>query len=294
MIRSMTGFGSATLELEGGSLTVEVRSVNSRHLNAAFRGLEVSGEREAELRATVAERVQRGRVEVALSADRPEGAVNRWELDEGRVQAYLDAIDVLQHKFGLPGRPDAVSLLRATGVLREKEGDGLDWLDTESVNEALTQALDSLVEMREREGARLETDLRERIAEIRQRTVEVERLSPARLETERDRLREAVRELTDGLALDEDRLLREIALIADRWDFGEELVRIVAHVDAFEEYMSATPGEPVGKRLAFLVQELQREINTLGAKANDTGISRHVVEMKSQLEKLREQVENVE
>jgi uncharacterized protein (TIGR00255 family) len=246
------------------------------------------------LRATVAERVQRGRVEVALSADRPEGAVNRWELDEGRVQAYLDAIDVLQHKFGLPGRPDAVSLLRATGVLREKEGDGLDWLDTESVNEALTQALDSLVEMREREGARLETDLRERIAEIRQRTVEVERLSPARLETERDRLREAVRELTDGLALDEDRLLREIALIADRWDFGEELVRIVAHVDAFEEYMSATPGEPVGKRLAFLVQELQREINTLGAKANDTGISRHVVEMKSQLEKLREQVENVE
>ena len=107
-------------------------------------------------------------------------------------------------------------------------------------------------------------------------------------------LRAAVRELTDGTTLDEDRLSREIALIADRWDLGEELVRIVAHLDAFEEYLSATAVEPVGKRLSFLVQELQREINTLGAKANDTGISRHVVEMKNQLEKLREQVENVE
>ena len=115
-----------------------------------------------------------------------------------------------------------------------------------------------------------------------------------RYEAERDRLREAVRELAAGPTVDEDRLAREIALIADRWDLGEEMVRIIAHLDAFEEYLAATPGEPVGKRLAFLVQELQREINTLGAKANDTGISRHVVEMKNQLEKLREQVENVE
>jgi uncharacterized protein (TIGR00255 family) len=294
MIRSMTGFGSATLDLDGGSLTVEARSVNSRHLSAAFRGLEVAGEQEAELRATVAERIQRGRVEISLSAERPEGAATRWELDEGRVQAYLEAVDVLQHKFGLPGRPDAMSVLRAAGVLREKEGEGLDWLDTDSINRALADALDALVEMREGEGARLESDLRARVAEIRERTAEVQQLAPVRLETERDRLREAVRELTDGTTLDEDRLSREIALIADRWDLGEELVRIVAHLDAFEEYLSATAVEPVGKRLSFLVQELQREINTLGAKANDTGISRHVVEMKNQLEKLREQVENVE
>lgn len=157
MIRSMTGFGSATLELDGGSLTVEARSVNSRHLNAAFRGLEFLGEREAEMRTTVAERVQRGRVEITFSAVRPEGAVGRWELDEERVQAYLDAVDVLQHKFGLPGRPDAVSLLRAAGVLREKDRDRFAWLDGDSVEEALAGALDALVEMREREGARLET-----------------------------------------------------------------------------------------------------------------------------------------
>jgi TRAP-type C4-dicarboxylate transport system permease small subunit len=129
---------------------------------------------------------------------------------------------------------------------------------------------------------------------LRSAVEEVARRAPERLARERERLRAAVAELVEGSALDEDRLAREIALIADRWDIGEELVRTRSHLEAFEEYLEAPPDEAVGKRLAFLVQELQREVNTMGAKANDTAITRHVVEMKNEVERLREQVENVE
>ena len=293
MIRSMTGYGSATVTRAGGTVTVEARSVNSRGLKVVVKAPPGRERWESELRALAESRARRGRLDLFVrveGASDAEGA----SLDEARVREVLDACARLRDDFGVSGEPDIGSLLRVGGIFRKAGGEGAEFVpETEDVKEAAADALDLLVEMRDREGARLEVDLRGRLAGIREAVDGAEALAPERLERERRRLRDAVVDLA-GRGLDEDRLTREIALIADRWEISEELVRARSHVEAFEEFLEAPIDEPVGRRLGFLVQELQREVNTLGAKANDSRISRLVVEAKNEIERLREQVENVE
>lgn len=292
----MTGYGAATATAETGAVTVEVRSVNSRGLRVVVK-TPPGGERwERTLRSLAESRARRGRLDLFV---RVEGASAPGRvLDEVRVREVLDACARLRDEFGVPGDPDVASLLRVGGVLARGDGAGRESVpvgdDLEgTVEAAASEALDMLVRMREREGARLEVALREGVTGLRRAIEAAAALAPRRLERERTRLRAAVAELA-GENLDEDRLLREIALIADRWDVGEELVRARSHLEGFEEFLAAPAEEPVGKRLGFLVQELQREVNTLGAKANDARISRLVVEAKNEIEQLREQVENVE
>ncbi|WP_419948749.1 YicC/YloC family endoribonuclease [Candidatus Palauibacter sp.] len=292
MIRSMTGYGAATVTAEEGAITVEARSVNSRGLKVVVKAPPGAERWETELRALVESRARRGRLDLYVrleTASRAEGRA----LDEARVREVLDACVRLRDDFGVPGEPDLASLLRVGLFSREAADEAEFRPDSEVLKRVAGEALDLLVEMREREGARLEADLRERVVGIRRAIGEAEELAPQRLERERDRLQGAVAELA-GKGLDEERLLREIALIADRWDVGEEIVRTRSHLEAFEEFLAAPIEEPVGRRLGFLVQELQREVNTLGAKANDPRISRLVVEAKNEIERLREQVENVE
>ncbi len=292
MIRSMTGYGTAGQALHGGTLTVEARSVNSRHLRLVLKGPQGSEAWEPALREVVGQRAKRGRVEVSFVLEGTAPSSDRV-LDEGRVRELLDGLKELQEKFDVPGTPDIGTLVQMGGLFRESNG-ATERLEFEDVRGVAVQALDGLIEMREQEGARLEDDLQARLAALRAGIARVEELAPSRLERERERLRLAVAEIAAARDLEEDRLNREIALIADRWEISEELVRTRSHLDAFEEYLRTPADEPVGKRLGFLVQELQREVNTLGAKANDIEISRCTVEMKNEIEKLREQVENVE
>lgn len=293
MIRSMTGFGAASHEGRQASVTVELRSVNSRHLKINFR-LPFGGDVwEAPLRAQLAEALQRGQVDVSVRIDERTAEAG-LELDEARVASYLAAARALQERHGLPGQIDLALLASLGPLVREARPDVTEAVDAEELSAATGAALVELIAMREAEGARLETELRGRIDAVRAGLERVEPHIPARLERERERLLAAVAEISSGTQLDEERVAREIALIADRWDVGEEMVRARAHLDAFLELLAAPGGEPVGKRLSFLIQEIHREINTLGAKANDTRITRDVVEMKNELEKLREQVENVE
>ena len=293
MIRSMTGYGSATVTRERGTVTVEARSVNSRGLKVVVKA-PPGGERwEGDLRALAEARARRGRLDLFVRVESMPDA-GSTSLDEARVREVLDACARLRDDFGVSGEPDMASLLRVGGIFRKAGGEGTEFEpDPNDVKQAAADALDLLVEMRDREGARLEVDLRGRLAGIRSAVDGAEALAPERLERERRRLRDAVDGLV-GKSLDEDRLTREIALIADRWEISEELVRARSHVEAFEEFLEAPVDEPVGRRLGFLVQELQREVNTLGAKANDPRISRLVVEAKNEIERLREQVENVE
>jgi len=293
MIRSMTGFGAASHEGRQASVTVELRSVNSRHLKINFR-LPFGGEAwEAPLRAQLADGLQRGQVDVSVKIDERSGEAG-VELDESRVESYVAALRAMQERYELPGEIDLPLLATFGPLVREVRSDVNDSVDATELAAAADAALAELVAMREAEGTRLEAELRARIEAVRAGLERVEPHIPARLERERERLRAAVAELTGGVQLDEDRVAREIAMIADRWDVGEEMVRAGAHLDAFLEMLDVPVQEPVGKRLSFLIQELHREINTLGAKANDTQITREVVEMKNELEKLREQVENVE
>ena len=293
MIRSMTGYGSATLEFGSRSLRAETRSVNSRHLKVVLRAPTQVEAWESEIRDQVNGDVRRGRVELWIST---EAGVSETGLvlDEARITAQLEALREAKTRFGLDGDVDLRLVAQLGGLVREAQKESPDWIELEQALAVTREVIAALVEMREKEGARLEIDLRARVAALRDGANAVEGLAPERLERERDRLRAAVRDLSDGLDLDADRVAREIAVIADKWDIGEELVRARAHLDAFDEYLEAPGEEPVGKRLGFLVQELHREVNTMGAKANDTRISRHVVEMKNEIEKLREQVENVE
>jgi uncharacterized protein (TIGR00255 family) len=148
--------------------------------------------------------------------------------------------------------------------------------------------------MRRDEGRRLQVDLDERFAAIEESLDEIERIAPSRLEMERDRLRQAVEELTQGVAVDPDRIAQEIAILAERWDINEELVRFRSHIALARDLLDGDSSEAVGKRLSFLVQEMHREANTIGSKANNAGIAHRVVAIKEEVERLREQVENVE
>lgn len=293
MIRSMTGFGSATRETDGTSVTVDARSVNSRHLRLRISVPPGAETWEEWVRERVEERLERGQVDVRVEVE-ARAAAPSLELDRERVEAYLRAFGTLREDYDLAGPVDLSLLARSGGLLRERRIDVHDRVGEHVVAEATRRALDALLEMREREGERLEEDLRGRIEAIESGLERVEERVPHRLERERGRLRDAVDELVAEHDLDDDRLAREIALLADKWDVSEEVVRARSHLDTFRELLDADGEEAVGKRLKFLVQELHREINTTGAKANDAEISREVVEMKNEIERLREQIENVE
>jgi uncharacterized protein (TIGR00255 family) len=299
MIRSMTGFGSASTTADGMDLSLELRSVNSRHLKLHFRLPPGTEKWEEVLREEISTEIRRGHVDVTLriggtSGEEAGGATPAFKLDEARARAYVDALRDLQDRWGLGGEVDIGLVARCDRLLVEASSDPVEEVSEEALRALATSALAQLVDMRAREGDRLAEDLLGRVAALRSGLMEVESLAPQRLERETLRLRRSIRELAADVEVEPDRLAREIAFIADKWDIAEELVRARAHLDAFRDLVDAPSEEPVGKRLSFLGQELLREVNTIGSKANDAAIARIVVEMKNEVESLREQNENVE
>ncbi len=290
----MTGFGSAAVAAGDVTGSLELKSVNSRHLKLNFRLPYGAEGYEESLRSAVGDRIRRGHVDVTLRLTPSQDADGRIEIDEERLVSYLDAFRRLQGTHGLEGIPDLDLVSRLDGVLVERPPDPVGAIDAEIVTAAAQAAVDELIGMRSREGERLAVELRERLEALSTRMDAVEELAPLRLEAERERLRRSVAELAGGVDVDDDRLAREIVVLADRWDIREEIVRARAHVEAFEDLLDLPDDEPVGKRMGFLSQELLREVNTIGSKSNDARISHHVVEAKNELETMREQIENVE
>lgn len=290
----MTGFGSAAVAAGDVTGSLELKSVNSRHLKLNFRLPYGAEGYEESLRSAVGDRIRRGHVDVTLRLTPSQDADGRIEIDEERLVSYLDAFRRLQGTHGLEGIPDLDLVSRLDGVLVERPQDPVGAIDAEIVTAAAQAAVDELIGMRSREGERLAVELRERLEALSTRMDAVEELAPLRLEAERERLRRSVAELAGGVDVDDDRLAREIVVLADRWDIREEIVRARAHVEAFEDLLDLPDEEPVGKRMGFLSQELLREVNTIGSKSNDARISHHVVEAKNELETMREQIENVE
>lgn len=290
----MTGFGAAPLPAGPVEASLEIRTVNGRHLKLNLRlpaGLEAA---EEPLRALIAASLRRGTVDVTLRTESRAGVETTIEIDEQRVEAVLAAWRTLAERYGVPGEIDLALLSRSDRLFVER-APGLDELvSVEALESAAEAAVAQVVEMREAEGERIARDFQDRLEAIAERLDVVERTAPERLERERIRLRDAVAELTENRSLDDDRIAREIALLADRWDLGEEIVRARSHLEAFAELLALPGDEPVGKRLGFLSQELLREVNTIGSKANDATIQHQAVEMKNEIETLREQIENVE
>lgn len=290
----MTGFGSGSASIDSATIEVEMKSVNSRHLKLNMRLPGGAGDWEEPLKARVGMHVRRGHLDFQVRVVALQGGSARFTVDKEQVAAYVAALRGLKEDLGLAGEVDVTAIASWDRWFIEAPRLSVQDVPVERVEEAVDQALRELVDMRTREGERLEADLRSRLSAIGAALEEVAEQAPVRLESERDRLRRAVADLVPGPAMDEDRIAREIALIADRWDIDEEQVRARSHLSGMADLLAEADAEPVGKRLGFFGQELLREINTIGSKANDANIAKLVVDMKNELESIREQIENVE
>lgn len=288
----MTGYGSGDGPVAGGRVTVEVKTVNHRHFNFAPKLPTEFAPLEGELRERLRKELERGHVAVSLRwTELPAASTRAIRVDEVRAAAVAAELRRVQQALGLDGGVTLELVARQPDVLVSTAGEAPEptWAELEPV---VAQAISECRRMRVREGAVLGAELRQRLQAIADAAAQVETLAPARVVREQARLQAAVVELTRGVALDPARLAQEIALLADRLDITEELVRLRAHVAAALAALATE--RAVGKELGFLAQELGREVNTIGSKANDAEIARLVIGMKGELEKIREQLENLE
>ena len=293
----MTGFGSAEDQVLGGRLRVEIRTVNHRYFNPQLKLPSELAAVETELRDRLRQLLERGHVAVTARWIDPPGEEGADDgaiaLDLARARQIVAAAKQLKKKLKLKGDVDLAFVARQPDVLSLANGSGDEpsakWADVQPLVE---RAARDVIAMREREGRALAAELVTRLDALERGAQTIVELAPARLKAEHARLRQAVADLLAGTAVDEQRLALEIALLADRVDVTEELVRFRTHVSAAREALASE--RAVGKRLGFLAQELLREVNTIGSKANDARITQTVIGMKGELEKLREQLENLE
>lgn len=293
MLKSMTAYGRGERELAEAMVTVEIRSVNHRFRDIVLRLPRSLQPLEDEVRSKIGSRLGRGRIECSIQMERRgEQSDTEVVLNVPLAKAYVEMLRELQERFGLDSTIHAETLCQFKDVVKVCPVEA----DVEAVRPgmeaAIAEALDAMNRMRSEEGHAIEKDFRSRISAIRGYLSRIEERAPGVVEAYRKRLRDRIEALSEGLELDEGRLLQEVALFAGRCDITEETVRSQSHLAQFEQVLAMN--EPVGRRLEFLVQELHREVNTISSKASDTTISSMAVEIKGELEKLKEQVQNVE
>ncbi len=296
MIRSMTGYGEAEADTEWGSFRLEIKTVNHRFLNPQIRLPHGFAQFERLIQGWIRDRFFRGHVSFSLSVVPSEdAAADTAGLDIECARAYAEQLGELRDALGIEGGIELAHLLRF-GDIFKKIDTRVDpsEVDPSVLRELTDTALKAVVAHRDEEGARLQADLEGRLDAMASQLDVVETRAPVRLDSERERLRAAIAELIGSQDVDEDRIAREIAYLSEKWDINEELVRFRAHIEMFREVLGQSAVEGVGKRLGFLVQEMHREANTIGSKANDLEIGHASVGLKEEVERLREQLENVE
>jgi uncharacterized protein (TIGR00255 family) len=293
-IQSMTGFGSAERSVGSHRLAVEVRSVNHRFFTPSIKLPSALSRLEPEVRELLRQHVTRGHVTLSLRIERD--GIDGPRINLQRLQAYAEQLRALPPEAGIDARIDLATLLRLPDVVSMAAPDEqtLDTSDSASILALVREAVEGFVGMRASEGERLVAYLLERLQLIDAALARIAMRAPERLTDQRARLAEAVQELAGGIALDPQRLAQEIAVLADRLDVAEELSRFASHNAACRSTLEGPGADGVGKRLGFILQEMVREANTTGSKANDAAMQRDVVLIKEELERMREQVENLE
>ena len=292
MIRSMTGFGRAERVTEGMSVTVEIRSVNHRYFEFSSRTPRAYGYLDEKLKNFLQSCISRGKVDVNLwieTVDRPGSEVL---INHSLAESYVKALKELAERYDLRDDVTAGSLARYPDILtvhHEPEDEELVWNIVRSVTD---EALAAFVAMREREGAKLREDVLSRAETILENVTFIEERSPKTVKEHMDKVEARMRELLDGAAVDEQRLLTEAAVYADKIAVAEETVRLRSHFEQLVQLMNSS--DSIGRKLDFLVQEINRETNTIGSKSGDLSITRKVVDIKAEIEKIREQIQNIE
>ncbi|MBQ8208416.1 MAG: YicC family protein [Clostridia bacterium] len=295
MMKSMTAFGRARGTAGGKDITAEIKSVNSRYLDCsvkisrAFSFLEERIKPYLQLRG-----LSRGKIDVYIGVEVLESAGAEISVDTSLAEGYLNALRELRDTFSLRDDISVMSLARYSDIFTVKkpeEDAERDWADIKTV---LDEAIGQFISAREREGANIEADLCGKINGIRNIVDRIEELSLGDVADYRVKLEERIHKMLsdNNISIDESRILTECAIFADKIAIDEELVRLRSHFKAFDEY--ADSSEPVGRKLDFLMQEMNREINTIGSKCNNSNIAHYVVDVKTELEKIREQIQNIE
>src|SRR5208283_917333 len=290
-MHSMTGHGRGQALSHGIKITAEIQSVNKRQTEILVSLPSALASMESEVRAKIDRSLHRGRVLVTISASGAPGR-NQPVVDDDLARSYLARFKQLQKELALPGEISIETILRSPGVISTSEQGAVDASIHSAVDAALAAALDRLLLMRAKEGANLKKDLLGRIRTIHQSVAKVRKLQPRVAKRYRALLLERVQKIGLEIDVDDARLTKEVAFFAERSDFSEELNRLESHLDQF--VATANKEEAIGRTLEFIAQEIGRELNTLSAKANDAEISQIAVHCKAELEKVREQVQNIE
>ena len=295
MIKSMTAFGRAKREGETKNITVELKSVNSRYFDCSVKMPRAYIFLEERIKNYVQKNaIGRGKVDVFLTVESLKTENVSVGIDEGYAKSYVEALRALRDTFGLSDDISVMTVARNQDVFSYARADEDLEAEWEAIREVLDEAISGFVEMRTVEGKKAEDDIKAKIEQVREYAAEVEEISNTDTVGYRDKLEARLRAILDdnNVAIDENRLLTECAVWADKIAIDEELVRLRSHFGAFYDIINSP--EPSGRKLDFLMQELNRETNTIGSKANNARIARIVVNMKGELEKIREQIQNIE
>jgi len=292
MISSMTGFGAADGTLGDARASVEIRTVNHRFFSPNLKLPSALSRWENEIREVLRQKIARGHVTLTARVDRAVGTGP--VINEARLVEYAVALREIQRSHSLGGEVDLATLLRLPDVVVSSGETEMDAGVGEALVALVNKAVDNLISMRRSEGAQLAAFLVERVAAVETRLARVEKRAPIRLKEQHERVTRTVSELIGGAGADPQRIAQEIAILADKLDVAEELDRFRSHLAAFRETAESKSSDPVGKRLGFILQEMVREANTIGSKASDAHIQEDVIAIKEELERIREQVENLE
>lgn len=292
MIRSMTSFARVSLSACGKKWVVEIRSVNQRYFELSLRLPPQLFSFENQVRQLVQSVMHRGKVTLSIGEEGRNSAAPAYEIDEDQVRAYIASAKKVRKKFSLQGDLTIESVMRLPGVVKEGPPDAAQAWTWPKLSGILKQALERAVLHREAEGKKLEEDFRSRLAHIGKMTHHVETLIRGSTKVYFEKLKGRLKSLLDDAKIEEDRLYREVAFLAERSDITEEVVRMNSHLDLFGKWLSKQ-GE-IGRELDFLCQEMNREANTMASKAQLFEVSQETIAIKSEIEKIREQVQNVE
>ena len=292
MVRSMTGYGRAQKVLNGRDILVEIRSVNHRYYEYSSRIPRTFNYIDEKLKALLKTSVSRGKVEVSVSISNIEGRDTEIAINRGAAEGYVMALRSVSDELGLVDDLALSKLIKLPDIFNiQKTPDDEEqvWND---VSQVAKEALDRFVEMRAVEGERLMADVLEKADGILTMVGKVEEISPETVKRYRERLYKKLTEILESKDIDQQRVLTEAAVFAEKIAVDEETVRLRSHIGQLREMLQS--GEPVGRKLDFIVQEMNREVNTIGSKAQDLNITRLVVDMKAEIEKIREQIQNIE
>ncbi len=292
MIKSMTGYGGAKGEVDAIAVTAELKSVNNRYLDVSVRLPKSCLFAEEAVRSAVAGVISRGKVDVFITVDASKAEEAVIQVNESLAAAYLKAVRDTAEKFGLDGDISALSLVRFPEVLSTDKTDAGRDAVSNAIVTVLSEALEEFDAMRTREGEKLREDIEGKLATLEAMVAKIEERSPQTVTEYREKLLGRMQEVLADAGVDESRILQEAAIYADKVAVDEEMVRLKSHIAQFRLLLAA--GSPAGRKLDFLVQEMNREANTTGSKCADSEIARTVIDMKAELEKIREQIQNME